>query len=181
MPRLFTGIKIPKDIAEVLILKRGNIPGARWVDSGDYHITLRFIGDIEESLAREVDLALGAIQHSRFHLRLESLDIFGAKRPRTLFARVQSNEPLDNLQAKHERAMQLLGLRPEGRKYAPHVTLARLRGTKPVALRNYLIGAGQFTPLVTPLEFEAEGFALFSARDSIGGGPYVMEEYYAFA
>jgi 2'-5' RNA ligase len=51
-----------------------------------------------------------------------------------------------------------------------------LRGAKPVAVRNYLVGAGQFTPL----EFEVEGFALFSARNSIGGGPYLMEEFYPF-
>jgi 2'-5' RNA ligase len=46
MPRLFTGLEIPSDLAMDLGMMRGGISGARWIDVENYHLTLRFIGDI---------------------------------------------------------------------------------------------------------------------------------------
>ena len=54
MIRLFTGLEIPTDLADSLALLRGGLPGARWIDRENYHLTLRFIGDIDDALAREV-------------------------------------------------------------------------------------------------------------------------------
>ena len=48
MPRLFTGLEIPEEVAQSLSLLRGGLPGARWIDPENYHITLRFIGDIDD-------------------------------------------------------------------------------------------------------------------------------------
>ena len=48
MPRLFTGLEIPREVAQSLSLLRGGLPGARWIDPENYHITLRFIGDIDD-------------------------------------------------------------------------------------------------------------------------------------
>ena len=59
MPRLFTGLEIPADIGQELSAYRGGLPGARWVDPDSYHITLRFIGDVDHSLARDVFSLLG--------------------------------------------------------------------------------------------------------------------------
>ena len=56
MPRLFTGIEIPPEITLALSQFRGGLPGARWVDPENYHITLRFIGDIDDRMARDVYL-----------------------------------------------------------------------------------------------------------------------------
>ena len=176
MPRLFTGIKIPGKIAQVLDLKRGKLRGARWVDVEDYHITLRFIGDVELSLAREISQMLGQIKHRGFNICIHRLGVFAVKKPRTLFGSVNSNEELLHLQAKHERLMVELGLKSETRKYAPHVTLARLSSIKEADLALYLLGQGT----IEPLEFEVSGFQLFSAKDSIGGGPYVIEGEYPF-
>ena len=88
VPRLFTGIKIPDNIAQMLILKRGKINGSRWVERHDLHVTLRFIGDIDEAMARDVEFELGLIQHNKMQLVLDRLDVFGSKKPRTLFAKV---------------------------------------------------------------------------------------------
>ena len=75
--------------------------------------------------------------------------------------------------AQLERA----GLVPEGRKFVPHVTLARLRGTAPEEVARYIAEAGRFEPLT----FSVARFVLFSSRDSVGGGPYVVEEAYPLA
>ena len=47
MPRLFTGLEIPAEIGHTLSSLRGGLPGARWIDPENYHVTLRFIGDID--------------------------------------------------------------------------------------------------------------------------------------
>jgi len=70
--------------------------------------------------------------------------------------------------------MQRLGLEPEGRKYIPHVTLARLRDTSSWQVADYLSARGHFRSAA----FEASRFVLFSSRSSVGGGPYVVEAAY---
>jgi 2'-5' RNA ligase len=70
-----------------------------------------------------------------------------------------------------------IGLEPEGRKYTPHVTLARLRVSSNHQVAEYLSARGYFR---SP-SFVASRFVLFSSRDSVGGGPYVVEADYPLA
>ena len=178
MPRLFTGLEIPADVGFALSLKRGGLTGARWVDPENYHITLRFIGDVDHATAHEVSDALDRLTHAEgFSVRLDHLDAFGGDKPRTLYAGVAGNATLQRLQAAQERVLQQLGLAPEGRKFLPHVTLARLRGTNAGEVARYFARAGRFEPL----EFQVGRFVLFSSRDSIGGGPYLVEQAYPLA
>ena len=58
MPRLFTALEIPQAAALSLSLLRGGLPGARWVDVENYHLTLRFIGDVDGRLADEIANAI---------------------------------------------------------------------------------------------------------------------------
>ena len=176
MPRLFTGLEIPPDLAAELALMRGGISGARWIDPENYHITLRFIGDIDLPTAREVAAALDDIRREAFPVTLEGLSFFGGDKPRAIVAKVQPNPPLVDLQAEQERLMRRLGIPAEARKFTPHVTLARLRGSQGTAVADYLGHRGFLTR-----RFMAERFVLFSARDSVGGGPYIAEEVYPFA
>ena len=53
MPRLFTGLEIPAEIGQTLSSLRGGLPGARWIDPENYHVTLRFIGDIDGHLLKQ--------------------------------------------------------------------------------------------------------------------------------
>src|SRR5690606_6578719 len=86
MPRLFTGIEVPTAIAFALSLKRGGQPGARWIDPENYHITLRFIGDVDQHVAGEVMDVLGRLADSEsFTIRLGHLGAFGGDKPRALF------------------------------------------------------------------------------------------------
>jgi RNA 2',3'-cyclic 3'-phosphodiesterase len=73
--------------------------------------------------------------------------------------------------------LQRLGLEPEGRKYTPHVTLARLRDTSSYEVADYLAARGHYRSS----SFEVSRFVLFSSRDSVGGGPYIVEEAYPLA
>lgn len=172
MPRLFTGLELPADIAAELSLLRGGLPGARWVDPENYHVTLRFIGDIEAGLAREVSSMLGRISRPPFEVRFEGLSSFGGRKPRAVVASIAASGPLTELQAEHERLLQRVGLEPEGRKYMPHVTLARLRESSSRQVADYLAERG----MLRSLSFRADRFVLYSSRASVGGGPYVIEE-----
>src|SRR5205085_1902113 len=84
MPRLFTGLEIPSEIAQHLASLRGGLPGARWIDPENYHSTLRFIGDVDDVTAHEVASLLGRVHRHRFELRIEDLTSFGGRRPRAL-------------------------------------------------------------------------------------------------
>ena len=156
---------------------RGGLPGARWIDPEHYHLTLRFIGDIDDVMAREVALLLGRVRRRSFELRFDGLTSFGDRKPRAVVASLAPSSEVIELQAEHERLMQRVGLEPEGRKYTPHVTLARLRDTSSIQVADYLSARGAYRSM----PFEVSQFVLFSSRASVGGGPYVVEAAYPLA
>ena len=154
---------------------RGGVSGARWIEAEDYHITLRFMGDIDERAAGEAADALGEIRRPSFPVAIESLSWFGGDKPRAIVTMVKATAALVDLRADQERRLRRIGLSPETRKYTPHVTLARLRSASPYAVADFLSARGYF-----PIrQFEATRFVLFSARESMGGGPYLVEAAYA--
>src|SRR5580698_1335384 len=115
MPRLFTALEIPRHVGDSLAIMRGGMPGARWIDPDNYHITLRFIGDIDDALARDIAGLLDRVQRDAFELQLDGLLSFGGRNPRALVAPVKPAPQLMELQAEQERLLQRLGLEPEGR------------------------------------------------------------------
>lgn len=175
MPRLFAGLEIPEEIGQTLSMLRGGLPGARWIDPDDYHVTLRFIGDIDGASANEIASMLFRVNRKPFEVKVQGLASFGGKKPRAVVASVVPTRPLIELQAELERMMQRLGLDPEGRKFTPHITLARLRDASNQDVADYLSLRGYFPSKV----FTASRFVLFSSRASTGGGPYVVEDSYA--
>lgn len=172
MPRLFTALEIPRDAALSLSLLRGGLPGARWQEVENYHITLRFIGDIEGHIADEIANALDRVRRPSFTLTLSGVDAFGSKKPHSIYAGVAPSAELLALQAEIERICQRLGLPADPRKFVPHVTLARLRNASDGDVARYLAGRGNFVTM----PFTVARFVLMSSRDSVGGGPYVVEE-----
>ena len=174
MPRLFTALEIPRHVGESLAMMRGGLPGARWIDPDNYHLTLRFIGDIDDALARDIAGLLGRVRRAPFELRLDGLASFGGRKPRAVVAAATPVAPLIELQAEHERLLQRLGLEPEGRKFTPHVTLARLRESSSRQVADYLTARAHYR---SP-SFAISRFVLFSSRSSVGGGPYVVEADY---
>lgn len=174
MPRLFTGLEILPDVAGQLATHRGGLPGARWMEPSDYHITLRFLGDVDGGLARDVFGFLQDVRRPVLTVSLNGLDSFGGDKPRSVFARVAPTPQIAALQLDHEKLLRRLGLPPEKRKFKPHVTLARLKDASPVDVAWFLASR----PLVRPISFVATRFVLYSSRAGVGGGPYVIEAAY---
>jgi 2'-5' RNA ligase len=117
------------------------------------------------------------VNRKPFEVAVQGLSSFGGKKPRAVVANIAPSRPLIELQAELERMMQRIGLDPEGRKFTPHVTLARLRDASNQDVADYLSVRGYFPTKV----FMASRFVLFSSRASVGGGPYVVEDSYALS
>lgn len=135
MHRLFVALRPPPEIRSALAATMVGIPGARWQDDDQLHITLRFIGEVDRPLAEDIAASLGAIHHPPLDLAVSGVGTFDRRgRVHSLWAGIRPREGIAALHRKLDAAMIRLGLPPEGRAYTPHVTLARLnRAAAPVA------------------------------------------------
>ncbi len=144
MPRLFTGIELPEAIADELADLATPLAGAHWLEPQNMHITLRFAGDIDNPTADEFHAALSAIDEPAFELRLSGFGTFGGQQPRSLWAGVAESPWLETLARANQRAARSAGLKPEKHSFKPHVTLARLKGTRPESVARVLEQLGPY-------------------------------------
>jgi RNA 2',3'-cyclic 3'-phosphodiesterase len=168
MLRLFVGIGFPPELKLRLSLLCSGIPKVRWVDPGNLHLTLRFIGEISESLAADVDDALARVRARRFLLQLSGTGVFGGDRPRNLWVGVERTPELSALRDKIEQALIRIGIPPEMRKFAPHVTLARLQNPPLDKLTEFLAAHAAFRS--EPLAVER--FSLIASYPTKAGSVY---------
>ncbi len=160
MIRLFIGVSLPDEIATRLNPLCIGLPGARWVDPANMHITLRFIGEIGEPDVEEIDERLSKIGADPFDLALRGFGTFGHdQKARALWAGVTPSPPLAHLQAKIESAVVRSGQPPEKRKFASHVTLARFSRCEPSRLETFIAGNNLFQ--TGP--FHVDHFTLFES------------------
>ena len=177
MLRLFVGIEFPPELKLRLSLLCTGIPGVRWIDPGNLHLTLRFIGEITEDIAADVDEALAQLRARRFSLQLAGTGVFGGNRPHTLWVGVERNPDLILLHDKIELALIRVGLAPEPRRFAPHVTLARLRDPVLDALGHFLAVHAQFRADPLPVE----QFSLIASFPTKAGSVYEDQADYPLA
>ncbi len=168
--RLFAAILLPESVRRELARLSGGIPGARWSPEENYHLTLRFIGEVDSAFAEELAEALSHVDSEGFELAIQSLGTFGGARPRLVWAGIAGAERLTALRQRVESALVRAGLPPEERKFAPHVTLARTAGARPGAVAAWLEDRGAFRLPAFPVE----GFSLMSSR--LGGEAPVYRE-----
>ena len=172
--RLFTAMALPDPVIDSLLALQGGVPGARWQTREQLHLTLRFIGEVDGAKATAIDDALALISASAFTLELKAVGSFGGRIPRDLWAGVKPSEPLGHLQRKIESALQRIGLEPDGRKYTPHVTLARLKGAQKGRVVDFLTDHA----LYASGEFAVDGFILYSSKMTSDGSIYRAEKAY---
>jgi len=139
MLRLFVGIDLPPETKLALSTIARGLAGVKWVDPGNYHVTLRFIGEVDEGVATDIDEALADVRGRRFGLSIAGIGLFGSEdKPRVLYAGVERSAPLADLRDRVGQALGRAGLAPDGRHFTPHVTLANIRAGKPADLGRYL-------------------------------------------
>jgi RNA 2',3'-cyclic 3'-phosphodiesterase len=168
MLRLFVGIEFPPELKLRLSLLQSGVGGAKWVDPGNFHLTLRFIGEVDEGTAADIDEALLRLKSRAFSLQLAGTGTFGGDKPRQLWVGVEREPALGTLQSKIETALMRSGLPPEPRKFAPHVTLARLRDPKRADIQQFLAANAQFR--AEPLRVDR--FSLIASYPTKAGSVY---------
>ncbi len=167
--RLFVGVELPQRIRTGLSALQGGLRGARWVAPESLHLTLRFIGEVDRRQAEDIAAELGALRAPRFAVRLAGAGTFGSdRRPRALWAGIAPSPDLHRLKRQVDSLCARAGLGPDERRFAPHVTLARIRsGVRGAAERRANALAGAVTG-----EFPVEDVVLFESRLGAGGPHY---------
>lgn len=103
------------------------LPYQRWMHPKDFHITLKFLGEADESVIQQLieKISLLSLPKS-FIIELGSIGFFGLNdRPRVLWVDVKRSKKLMQLQAAIEEALVTMKFEKEKRAYRPHMTLAK--------------------------------------------------------
>ncbi|MBI1206662.1 MAG: RNA 2',3'-cyclic phosphodiesterase [Azospirillum sp.] len=178
MVRLFVALDFPPSVRERLTGLAGGVPGARWVAPENLHVTLRFIGEVDDARLDDIDLALGRVDAPAFPLVLEGVGRFGrGARPHALWAGVAPSPALNHLQSKIESALVRAGLAPETRTFLPHVTLASLKLSPLERVARFLAERALFR--AGPIAVEQ--FGLFESHLSHNGSIYHLLRAYRLA
>ena len=176
--RLFVALDLPWEVRRQLSQTATPLPGARFLPPENYHVTLRFLGEMPAHRAEELDHTLAALRGKRFTLQLGGVGVFEkAGRPQTLYVGVERSPQLDHLQAKIETAVQRIAFEPERRRFTPHVSVARLDGAPPAKLVEWV----QRHNLLRSAPIPVEHFTLFSSQLGKDGAAYTAEVEYPLA
>ncbi|MDR2901631.1 MAG: RNA 2',3'-cyclic phosphodiesterase [Lactobacillales bacterium] len=178
MIRLFIGLDLPQDIKEQVYSLRGGLQGALWRPMEKINLNLRFIGNVEEHVACEIEKELSYIRFPAFEISLKEIGYFDTGGiPRHLWVGVDGAEKLKELQEKIVVSMKRLGLENTDKfKFKPHVTIAKLQGTNVPEMFNYIAQNNLFHTR----SFTVDSFALFSshARENGEGKYHRIEREY---
>jgi 2'-5' RNA ligase len=166
--RLFVAIRPPEHIRDLLIDAMDDSPEFRWQDEEQLHLTLRFVGEVDPPLARDLADALSRIQAQPFEARLRGVGQFEQRNSGALWAAVEPKAPLSALASKIERSCQSIGLESERRAFHPHVTLARWKGRRTREVHDFL----QRKRALASEPFAIDSFALFESHLSRHGAHY---------
>lgn len=175
MPRLFVAVRFPEWANDLLAEATGGLPGADWTESEAYHLTLRFLGETDETIFAGFRKSLEGLSAKSFLLNLKGLGVFPLRGdPDTLWAGVERNEALHSLRNKVESIAVRNGVTPESRKFHPHVTLARVRDCRPDWVGTYLAAHS----LLSIPEIPVQSFGLYSSRLGPEGAVHTLEREY---
>lgn len=152
--RLFIAIDLPEDWKRVLAEPEAHIGwlgrGVRWVEPRGMHLTLKFLGEVEENRLEELNAGLHAAcgEISAFAMRLKGTGVFpNPKRPRIYWAGIEAPRELLELQSRVDAAMQKSGFEKDEHPFRPHLTLARIKEP---------IGKNRMTDALLNFQLESE-------------------------
>jgi 2'-5' RNA ligase len=173
VPRLFVGIDLPPEVDDHLELLCYGLPGARWEGSDKFHLTLRFLGEVDGRIHREVIDALQELDVAEFKLGLKGMGFFPPRGlPLSVWAGIADPEPVVALKHRVDACLRKVhGLEPDPRKFAPHVTIARVGDCELDAVMAYVAEHA----LLRTATFPVERVLLFSSTRTSRGSAYRIE------
>jgi len=127
--RLFLGLEIPSELKRKLLAIKTPLPGARWLNPRQMHLTLVFLGSVPDQGLAELPQRLRRLAMAPFQLRIQGLGRFGSSSyPKVLWAGLEPVEPLAQLHQTLIEQLAPLGLGDQTAAFKPHITLARFKG-----------------------------------------------------
>lgn len=180
MPRLFVAIDLPENTKDAILrLRQDDLPPGRWPRRDALHLTLHFIGDVPEAVARAYGRILREVDAPAFDLRIAGVGQFPIEaRPRVIWAGVENTPPLRDVYEAVAAALEREGFQRERRRFHPHITLMRFkkplrRGLASTWLREHM---DFFTE-----PFPVRQFALYESDLQPGGAVYSKRQVYDLA
>jgi 2'-5' RNA ligase len=175
MLRLFIALEIPEELREQLGGLRRGLPGARWVPEQQFHLTLAFLGEVEGPVFAAVKEGLHGVRSDPFEVELATAGRFPPRGPaKVLWAGIREPQAVSNLAGEVRRCLERRGLPLDSRRYSPHVTLARLRGTPARDVDAYLESLAGWTSE----PFAVTDFQLYSSHLGRSGAQHRVEASY---
>ena len=174
--RLFVAIDLPEAVGASLERLCVGLPGARWTDPEQYHLTLRFIGEVDGLSADDIYEGLAEVDFEPFELSLHGFGHFPPRgEPKVLWAGVTPESSITPLRRAVDRVVNAAGVEPERRRYSPHVTVARFpHGAPLLRLQRFLAGHA----LYRSEPFMVESFHLYSSQLHADGAIHTLEASY---
>ena len=171
MPRLFIALALPDDLCDQLHLMQGGIAGARWTKRENLHLTISFIGDVDDpDLLEDLDTALLRVSAAPFTLSLHGTGSFAqGSDPLVLWMGVEAPPALAALKKSVDRRLTDAGVPFESRKYMPHVTMARLKHPDGGAVARFM----QQHNLFRSAPWAVDEFVLYESRLREDGPQYL--------
>lgn len=175
--RLFVGVPLAEAVRQGLAGDITALAGAghggaiRWVPEANLHLTLKFLGEVDEGrvarLSRGLSGKLAAWPVMPAALLAGVVLFPGARRPRVVAAGVDGGDPLCHLAGRIELWAEKEGFPREKRKFSPHVTLGRVRTP-----RGPVPGLAQGR--ITPRAWAIDRVCLYESRLTPTGARYIV-------
>ena len=171
--RLFVAIDLPESKRQSLGNLDPHIPGVRWIDPAQMHLTLAFFGDVADNFDLALRERLRAIEFGAFFLPVVGVGTFPAKgAPKIIWIGVGRAHPhLFQIHKRVHEAALAAGLEPELRPWHPHITIARCRDVAPQSLRNFLKVNADFDAGM----IRVDAFHFYSSRLTTAGPIHTRE------
>lgn len=176
--RLFVAVDPSPPVATRLHALRDDALSARWIEPAHFHLTLKFIGNVDTPRRDLIAAKLAEIDAEAPEVHLKQLAVFPSwRRPSVLVVLAETNDVLTRLFRDVEKLLQDAGIPPESRPFTPHVTLARLKGARPEEVRSFV--RERHLPQVE--RFHARRFILYESRLRPSGAAYTPIATYPLA
>jgi len=175
--RLFVAVQLPADVREELMLIASGVPGAHWTEEDNLHLTIRFLGEVDGTKARDLATALRRLEIPPFELTLSGIGFFPPRgEAEVLWMGVEKSEPLEHLRQRVDSTATRLGIPQDRKRWVPHVTLARLHDAPRTRLQWFAAGQN----LWKSRAFQVQAMVLMSSTLRPSGAVYQCEELFPF-
>ncbi|HVU31979.1 MAG TPA: RNA 2',3'-cyclic phosphodiesterase [Opitutaceae bacterium] len=177
--RMFIALTLPDAVRETLLMLRTRLGGITWTSPEQWHVTLRFLGDVARARTQLLIDRLAAIRVEPFILPVEGVGTFPPNRPpRVAWVGTGSGHPrLFQLRQRIDDAILACGLDVDLRTFHPHVTIARCTGQGAAAIARWAHAHREFA--APP--FRVDAFDLYASDLRPSGAVHTLRQRFLLA